>query len=128
MSYVLMAIAGLWMADGVALLVVPVRVIALLKNSLAVSPVILKWSGLAALLGVILIVGTEELSYQPLWFLAGLAMIVKGIFLATAPSHWRQPVIEWCLGREPVDYRFWGLGLCALSVLLLDAVGWLRAS
>ncbi len=128
MSYVLMAIAGLWMADGVALLVVPIRVIGLLKNSLAVSPVILKWSGLAALLGVLLIVGTEELSYQPLWFLAGLAMMVKGIFLATAPSHWRQPVIEWCLGREAVDYRFWGLGLCALSALLLDAVGWLRAS
>jgi hypothetical protein len=24
-----------------------------------------------------------------------------------------------------VDYRFWGLGLCTLAVLLLHALGWI---
>lgn len=125
MSYFLVAIAGLWMADGMALLLAPIRVIGLLKESLAVSPIILKWAGLAAVLGAILIVGTGGFSYQPLWLLSGLAMIVKGVFLTMAPSYWREPVIEWCLARESIDYRFWGLGLCTLSILLLDALGWL---
>lgn len=127
MSYLLMIIAGLWMADGVALLTAPHRIIDLLKISLAGSPSIVKWSGLASLLGVGLVVGGQDLEYQPLWIVAGLAMIVKGLFFMWAPERVRQTVLKWCLSREPIDYRFWGLGLCMLSVLLLDALGWLKA-
>jgi hypothetical protein len=56
---------------------------------------------------------------------AGTAMIVKGLFLALGPARIRKDVLEWCLQREDVDYRFWGLGLCTLAILLLHALGWL---
>ncbi len=127
MIYVLMAIAGIWMADGLALLVAPGRVMSLLRASLTTSPTLIKWSSLAAVLGTILILGSEGLPYQPVWVITGLAMIGKGIFLLWAPDPLRQAVVKWCLGREPIDYRFWGLGLCALSILLLDALGWLKS-
>ena len=123
MSYLLMIIAGLWMADGIVLLVAPLRMIALLKESLAASPGMMNWSVVSAVLGGILILQVGELDYRPLWFVAGLAMIAKGLFfLLGSPEH-RRLVVKWCLTREAVDYRFWGLGLCTLSVLLLDALG-----
>jgi hypothetical protein len=52
-------------------------------------------------------------------------MMAKGLFLAAAPAVWRDRVIGWFLAREDVDYRFWGLGLCALAMLLLHALGWI---
>ena len=55
MRYLLMVIAGLWMADGLALLVAPLRMIAFLKESLVVSPSIMNWSGLSMVLGLSLI-------------------------------------------------------------------------
>ena len=123
MWYLLMAIAGLWMVDGLALLIAPLRMIALLEESLVASPSIMNWSGLSAVLGVILLVEGGELSYYPLWLLAGLAMLGKGIFFLWAPDERRVMGLQWCLKREAVDYRFWGLGLCVLSLLLLDSVG-----
>ena len=123
MSYVLMALAGLWMADGIALLVAPLRVIALLKESLEASPSILNWSGISAVLGVLLIFQIGGLPYHPLWLVTGLVMIAKGLFFFFASHESRYQVVTWLVNREAVDYRFWGLGLCTLSILLLDAVG-----
>lgn len=121
---VLFVIAGLWMADGVALLVAPERMVATLRQSLIAAPGFLKWGGIAAFLGIFLIVGTQGFSYQPLWVLVGLSMVAKGVFLYAGPDRWRLRIVKWCLEREPVDYRMWGLGLCALSVLLLNALDW----
>ena len=123
MRYLLMAIAGLWMADGLALLVAPLRMIALLKESLVVSPSIMNWSGLSMVLGSILLIQSGELLYHPLWLITGLAMLGKGFFFLWASDKRRSVMLQWCLKRDAVDYRFLGLGLCALSLLLLDAVG-----
>lgn len=123
---VLFFIAGLWMADGLALLVAPERMIAMLRQSLIVSPKFLKWGGLAGLLGLALLVGTQSIAYQPLWIIVGLSMVAKGIFLYAGSDLWRISLVKWCLEREPVDYRIWGLGLCTLSILLLDAMNWGR--
>ncbi|MGH7208122.1 MAG: hypothetical protein ACREIL_01925 [Nitrospiraceae bacterium] len=125
MNYVLAAIAGVWMADGLALLLAPRQVITRLREVLTLSPVVLRMEGVAACLGILLLLGTEGLHYQPLWLITGTAMVMKGVFLAVGPEQWRQWVVGWCLEREDVDYRFWGLGLCALAVLLLQALGWL---
>jgi len=122
MPYLLFIIAGLWMADGLVLLLAPDRMMTLLRQTVKVAPSLLKWGGVAAVLGMALIVGTNELSYHLFWVLIGVAMIGKGIFLLWAPEEWQRSVIGWCLGREPIDYRFWGLGLCALSLLLLNAL------
>lgn len=124
-SYVLAAIAGIWMADGLALLVAPRHVIARVREALVVAPSLLRWEGAVAGLGMVLLLGTEGIHYQPLWMVTGAAMIVKGLFLAVGPEPWRRRLVDWCLQREDVDYRFWGLGLCALAVLLLHALGWL---
>lgn len=126
MQYLLALIAGLWLADGLAFLVAPRRIMELLKRALELSPTLVRWGGLAALLGVILILGDPQLRYQPLWGILGAAMIFKGLFLAFGPDGWRRVVLAWCLKRDEVDYRFWGLGLCALAILLLDALGWLQ--
>ncbi|MEC9006299.1 MAG: hypothetical protein VX564_05175 [Nitrospirota bacterium] len=123
MWYFLMGIAGLWMVDGLALLVAPLRMVALLKESLVASPSIMNWSGLSVVLGLILLIQGGELPYHPLWLVTGLAMLGKGIFFLLASDEQRSMVLEWCLEREAVDYRFFGLGLCTLSLLLLDAVG-----
>jgi len=124
-GYLLFAIAGLWMADGLALLVAPNRIILTLKQALSISPGIIKWGVVAGALGILLLIGGQGLAYQPLWGLVSVMMIGKGLFLFAAPDAWRQAVIQWCLAREVVDYRFWGLGLCTLSMLMLDALGWL---
>ena len=122
--FLLFFIAGLWMADGVALIFSPERVISTLRQSIGMSPGFLRWGGLAALLGVLLLVGTWGIAYQPLWLVVGFSMIVKGVFLYAGSDLWRLRIVKWCLEREPVDYRIWGLGLCTLSVLLLDALNW----
>jgi hypothetical protein len=55
-------------------------------------------------------------------------MIAKVAFLSIGIHSWHGPVIDWCAGREDVDYRFWGLDHCALAVLLLYALGWIGRS
>jgi len=57
--------------------------------------------------------------------ITGVAMVAKGAFFLFSDDDTRHSVLQWCLSREAVDYRFWGLGLCTLSVLLLHACGWL---
>ena len=44
-------------------------------------------------------------------------------FCLLALTERRRLVLKGYLTREVVDYRFGGLALCTLSVLLLDAVG-----
>ena len=125
MRYLLAAIAGMWMADGLTLLVWPRPVITRLREVLAITPSLVRWEILAAGLGFLLLWGAQGLRYEPLWSITGLAMVAKGIFLAAGPDHLRRGVLDWCLHREDVDYRFWGLGLCTLALLLLHAAGWL---
>lgn len=127
MKYLLAVIAGIWMADGLALLVAPSQVIARVREVLALSSAMLRWEGVAVCLGMILLLGSGGLHYQLLWTVTGVAMVIKGLFLAVGPQRWRTGVLEWCLQREVVDYRFWGLGLCTLAILLLNALGWLGA-
>jgi len=123
MSYLLMAIAGLWMADGLALLVAPVWTVALVRQALAASQSHATWSGVTMAAGLVL--EASELSYQGLWVVAGLAMLAKGGFFLLSGDDTRHAVLRWCLSRDAVDYRFLGLGLCTLSLLLIHASGWL---
>ncbi len=125
MKYVLAAIAGIWVADGLSLLVAPKQVIARVREVVELSPRILKWEAFASLLGIILLLGTRDLSYHLLWVIIGASMVLKGLFLGLGPEPWRDRVLTWCLQRDDIDYRFWGLGLCALAVLLLHALEWL---
>jgi len=55
MSYLLMAIAGLWMADGVALLVAPLWTVGQVRQALSISPSLVKWSGVTLAAGLILL-------------------------------------------------------------------------
>lgn len=126
-TYVLAAMAGIWMADGLALLVAPRHVMARVREVLVLAPSLLRWEGAAACLGFVLLLGTNDIHYHPLWMVTGVAMILKGLFLTLGPEPWRHRLVEWCLQREDVDYRFWGLGLCALAVLMLRALGWIGA-
>ncbi len=125
MNYVLAAIAGIWMADGLALLVAPRHVVTRMREVLGVSPAMLRWEGVGVLLGLLLLVGTEGLRYQPLWVLSGGLMVAKGLLFTVGPERWRHGILEWLLHRDDIDYRFFGLALCALALLLLNALGWL---
>jgi len=124
-DYALTTIAGIWFADGLLLLLVPRFIITHLRQTLAESPAILRWEWLAVAGGGIVLTAGQHLHYQPLWIITAGVMIVKGLFLAMGPSTWRTRVLDWCLSREDVDYRFWGLGLCTLATLLLHALGWI---
>ena len=124
--YILAAIAGIWMADGLALLAVPLLVIKRVQESLLHSPQLLRWEAVGIGLGAILIVWSGSIPYQPLWWITGSAMIIKGCFLTGGPAAWRTPLLDWCFSREAIDYRFIGLWLCMLAVLLLHALGLLH--
>ena len=79
--YILAAIAGIWMADGLALLTAPLLVIRRLQESLEQSPNLLRWEAIGIGLGTLLILWSAQLPYQPLWWISGGAMVIKGGFL-----------------------------------------------
>lgn len=124
-DYALAAIAGIWLADGLSLLLVPRFVVERLREVLREQPTIWTWQWLSVVAGAVLLVAALPLRYQPLWVLTALAMLTKGLFLALGPESWRSRLVGWCLNREDVDYRFIGIGLCTLAALLLHALGWL---
>lgn len=111
------------MTDGLALLCFPLLVIRMVQESLHHNPHLLRWQAIGICLGFILIVGSSALPYQPLWWIAGVTMGIKSSLLAWGPAPWRESLLNWCFSREAIDYRFIGLGLCALAVLLLHALG-----
>ena len=127
-DYALAALAGVWLANGMALLVAPRFIIAQVRELLQQSPAILRWELLGIIVGIFLYSAAQELPYQSLWMVTAGGMIAKGAFLSIGPHSWRGRVIDWCVGREDVDYRILGLGLCTLAVLLLYALGWIRRS
>ena len=124
-DYALAALAGIWLADGIALLMSPRYIIVQVRELLQQTPTILRWEFLAIIGGLFLFFAAQDLPYQWLWMVTAGGMISKGAFLSIGPPSWRGPVIDWCVSREDIDYRFWGLGLCALAVLLLHALGWI---
>ena len=124
--YILAAIAGIWMADGLALLSAPLLVIRRLQESLQAAPNLLRWQAIGIGLGLMLLLWSTPLPYQPLWWVTGGAMVIKSCFLTWGPIAWRTPLLSWCFTREAVDYRFFGLWLCTLAVLLLHALGLLH--
>lgn len=124
-EYALAMIAGMWLADGIALLLAPRFIIDHLRTAFQIHSALWPWQLFAIAAGVVLLIAGFDLRYQPLWTCTAGGMMAKGMFLAGAPSAWRERVVGWLLAREDVDYRFWGLGLCALAVLLLHALGWL---
>ena len=127
-NYALAALAGVWLADGMALLLAPRYIIAQVRELLQQPLAILRWEILAIIGGVFLFFAAQELPYQWLWMVTAGGMVAKGAFLSIGPQSWRGAVIDWCVGREDTDYRFWGLGLCTLAVLLLHALGWIGRS
>ena len=127
-DYALAALAGFWLADGIALLVAPRYIITQILELLQQSPAILRWELVAIIGGLFLFFAAQELPYQWLWMVTAGGMIAKGAFLSIGTHSWRGPVIDWYGGREDIDYRFWGLGLCTLAVLLLYALGWIGRS
>lgn len=124
-DYALAALASIWLADGITLLVAPRYIITQVCELLRQSPTVLRWEFLAIIAGVFLFFAARDLPYQWLWQMTAGGMVAKGAFLSIGPPSWRKPAIDWCAGREDIDYRFWGLGLCALAVLLLHALGWI---
>ncbi len=126
--YLLAAIAGIWLIDGLTLLLFPLVVIRKVQETLTQTPRLLRWEAIGIWLGAILLLFSSHLPYQPLWWSAGFVMVAKGWFLAWGPPNWRKPVLDWCFRREAVDYRFLGLWLCTLAVLLLHGLGLLGGS
>jgi hypothetical protein len=127
-DYALAALAGIRLADDMALLLAPRYIITQVRELLQQSSAILRWELLAIIGGVFLLFAAQELPYQWLWMVTAGGMIARGAFLSIGPHSGREPVIDWCVGREDIDYRFWGLGHCALAVLLLHALGWIGRS
>lgn len=127
-DYALAAIAGIWLADGCSLLLAPRFMVERLREVIRQQPAIGTWQWLSVVAGAVLLIAALPLIYQPLWIVTALAMLIKGGFLALGPETWRSRVVDWCLSRDDVDYRFVGIGLCTLAALLLHALGWLGQS
>ena len=115
----------LFRSDGLSLLLAPRFVVERLREVIRQQPAVWTWQWLSVVAGGVLLAAGASLTYQPLWTLIALGMLIKGFFLALGPQTWRSRLIEWALTREDVDYRFVGIGLCTLAVLLLHALGWL---
>lgn len=124
-EYALAMIAGMWLADGIALIIAPRFIIENVRNAISLRTALWPWQWSAVVAGLVLLLAGFDLRYQPLWWCVAAGMMGKGIFLASAPSAPRERLVQWLLGREDVDYRLWGLSLCTLAVLLLHALGWI---
>ncbi|HZH49015.1 MAG TPA: hypothetical protein VFD86_04525 [Nitrospira sp.] len=124
-EYTLAFLAGIWAADGLSLLIAPRAVIHRVREATAMTPGIFRWQILGIAAGVVLLILGFDIAYSPLWMITAFAMMAKGALLWLGPTELRARLLEWCLSREDVDYRFWGLGLCALALLLLHALGWI---
>lgn len=124
-EYALAFLAGVWLADGVSLLIAPRALLNRLKEITSTSPGIFRWQILTITAGIVLFIFGFDLPYQLLWIVTSLGMIVKGLFLWLSSSAYRRMAIEWMVARDDVDARFMGLGLCTLAMLLLHALGWI---
>lgn len=128
-DYVLACLAGMWLADGISLLVAPRFVMDRIREGVTHhGSEVFRWEILAVLAGLALLAMGAELPYGPLWMMTGIGMTCKGLLVWWGPAQLRKCVVDWCLNREDVDYRFWGLWLCILAVLLLHALGWIGRS
>ena len=124
-DYALAAIAGIWLADGIALLIAPRLVMTQVRDVIRQSPSVLRWEVMSIIGGLFLLFAGQNVPSQPFWFITAAGMVCKGTFLTVGPQAWRDRVLAWCEAREDIDLRFWGLGLCALAVFLLHALGWI---
>lgn len=98
-----------------------------IRQTLVASPSMRRWSGVTLVAGMILLLEASALTCQGLWMVIGVAMVVKGGFFLLSNEDTCRSALQWCVSREAVDDRFWGLGLCALSMLLIHALGGFRA-
>ena len=94
-----------------------------IRQTLVASPSMRRWSGVTLVAGMILLLEASDLTCQGLWMVIGVAMVVKGGFFLLSNEDTCRSALQWCVSREAVDDRFWGLGLCALSMLLIHALG-----
>ena len=92
--YILAAIAGIWMADGLALLSLPLLVVQRIQESLLQNPHLFRWQAIGIGLGAILILWSGPLPYQPLWWITGVARIIKGCCRTWGPAAWRTPLLS----------------------------------
>lgn len=97
-EYALAMIAGVWLADGVALLVAPRFVIDHVRMAIQINTALWPWQLFAIVAGVVLLWAGRELQYQPLWICAAGGMLSKGVFLAFAPAQMREKLMAWSLG------------------------------
>ena len=81
-DYALAALAGVWLADGIALLMAPRYIITRVLELLQQSPAILRWELVAIIGGVFLFFAAQELPYQWLWMVTAGGMIAKRAFLS----------------------------------------------
>ena len=124
-EYALVFLAGVWFADGVSLLIAPRAVMDKVREAAENSPGIFRWQIVTVIAGLALLILGWQLTYRHLWIITSLGMVAKGLFLSLGPAELRGRLVAWCIAREDVDYRFCGLGLCTLAVLLLHALGWI---
>ncbi len=115
----------MWLADGIVLLMAPRFVMTQIRDVIRQSSRMLRWEAMSIVAGLLLAFAGQGLPYQPLWFITAAGMVCKGTFLTFGPQTWCDRVLDWCSGRDEVDLRFWGVGLCTLAVLLLHALGWI---
>jgi hypothetical protein len=81
-DYALAALAGIWLTDGIALLVAPRYIITQACELLRQFPTIGRWEFLAIIAGVFLFFAAQDLPYQWLWQVAAGGMVAKGTFLS----------------------------------------------
>ncbi len=124
-EYALAFLAGIWLTDGVTLLAAPRAIMNRVWEVTSNKPDMFRWQALAVAAGLALLVLGLDLPYRLLWITVGAGMVAKGLLLWLGPKVLRDRLLEWCMAREDIDYRFWGLGLCTLAVLLLHALGWI---
>lgn len=81
-DYALAALAGIWLTDGITLLIAPRFIITQVRELLQQSPSILRWELLAIIAGAFLFFAAQDLPYRWLWMVTAGGMVAKGLFLS----------------------------------------------
>ena len=98
------------LADDMALLLA--RAISSYRSIVgAAVPCNIGWELLTTLEGSFLFFAAQELPNQSLWTVTAGSIIAHGTARSIETHSSRRPIIDQCITRRDIDYRFLGLGL-----------------
>ena len=117
MTIYLWCISIFWMAIGVTFVIIPSSLKKILKLFSKLPKIAL--GGIPLILGLLLILSSSASSFSFYIAMLGMLGIVKGLSILLIPMDTLKTTVKWWLNQYPALYRFWGIVLIILALLVI---------